>query len=71
MIPHVSILDRGDSSKGLLMALVEAAPMAMVLKGRTYSQLLGSICADCGHCEVFAPQAEDLYAAYLEANQMR
>jgi hypothetical protein len=67
VVPRATIWDQGDTSGGTLQAYVEAKPDALFFRGAVYATLFARICADCGHAELFADGAEELYAAYRQS----
>ena len=52
-----------------LQAYVETKPGALLFRGAVYATLYARICADCGHAELFADGAEELYAAYQQSKR--
>jgi hypothetical protein len=64
VIPHAQVLDQGQYSGGGLLVSAAAKPWALLFKGQVMGQVRASICADCGHVELFSDNLEALCAAY-------
>ena len=67
VIPQATVWDPGQSSSGTLQAYVYAKPGAILFKGPVFAKLYARICADCGHAELYAEDADKLYDAYRQA----
>lgn len=68
IIPLASMVDQGQYSDGSLKAIVAYTnPEAWVFKGAVYARLKANICGQCGHTELIAENAAELYESYLKA----
>ena len=68
VVPRATVWDRdSQGGGGTLLAYVYAKPDALLFRGTVYAHLYARICADCGHAELFADGAEELYAAYRQS----
>ncbi len=65
IIPDVQIVDKDESMKGDLQVRIARNPAALFFKGMVYQPLRAWICGDCGHVELFVPNPQELYEAYL------
>jgi hypothetical protein len=66
IVPLAGIQDQGQYSDGHLKAYVFTNPEAWVFKGTVYARLRARICGDCGHTELIAQNAAELYEAYCQ-----
>ncbi|MEZ5427127.1 MAG: hypothetical protein R2747_12730 [Pyrinomonadaceae bacterium] len=65
IIPHVKVLERGDGNASYsLRVALEENPDALFFKGRTYSNIKASVCADCGFIQFYAEDPKTLWATY-------
>jgi hypothetical protein len=68
VVPRATIWDRDGSANTVggtpLQAYVEAKPNALIFRGTVYATLYARVCADCGHAELFADGAKELYEAH-------
>jgi predicted RNA-binding Zn-ribbon protein involved in translation (DUF1610 family) len=67
IVPDARIRDYGEPSDGMLHAMVDADPKALIFKDRLYFQLLADICGECGHVELRAEDHRKLYSHYLQS----
>jgi hypothetical protein len=68
VVPRATIWEWGrDAGGGPLQAYVNAKPHALLFRGAVYATLYARVCADCGHTELFAEGAEELYKAYQQS----
>ncbi len=67
IIPEAQIRDYGEPSDGMLHAMVDADPKALIFKDRLYSRLLADICGECGHVELRADDHRQLYRHFLQS----
>ncbi len=69
IVPRATIWDRaqGAMSGRSLQAYVNARPDALIFRNPVYVTLYARVCADCGHTELFAEGAEELYKAHLQS----
>lgn len=67
VVPLASIADQGQYSDGYLKAFVFSNPDAWVFKGKVFARLEARICGECGHTELIARNARELYEAYRQA----
>jgi hypothetical protein len=65
MIPNVQVVDTNENVSRDLQARVAQKPEALVFKEHVYRPLRAWICGDCGHVELFVPNPQGLYEAYL------
>ncbi|MBN9120784.1 MAG: hypothetical protein J0I06_16815 [Planctomycetes bacterium] len=66
VVPRATVWDQdtGAVGGGPLRAYVNANPGALIFRGPVYAALYARVCADCGHAELFADGAGELYEAY-------
>lgn len=68
VVPRATIWDSDHDIGGRpLQVYVDAKPHALLFRGTTYATLYARVCADCGHTELFADGAEELYRAYRQS----
>jgi hypothetical protein len=73
LIPDVPIIDQNamGESPGTLGLAVDGAPNAWIFKDRAHGQILADICGECGHVELYIPNADKLYRKYLKSKKPR
>ena len=54
VIPNLKVVDQGGAFITGLKAVVEAAPHALLFKGRTSAELRTWVCGKCGYSELYA-----------------
>lgn len=66
VVPRAHVWDRDHNTLGdsHLQVYVYSNPDALVFKGTTYATLYARVCGNCGHAELFAAGADELYRAY-------
>ncbi len=72
LIPNVAVHDDGTGwgySAREHYVTVASRPRAFLLTGEVSSQLLASICGNCGYTALFVADPQALYAAYQQSQQ--
>ena len=65
IIRNVRIVDRSHANRRRdLCAELYEDPGALIFKGTHEARLLGNICADCGHVEVYIINPQELWEVY-------
>lgn len=68
LVPRARVIDRTDSTRQDLELEVQRKPAAFLFKGGERSKVYATVCAECGHVELFAEMPQALYMAYLQAD---
>ena len=67
IIPKVRIIDHEEGYELDLNVEVCERPNAPLEKRGHYGRLCADVCADCGHAELFVPQARELWDVYQKS----
>ena len=70
VIPNAIIMDeRGDQGNTLLKVFIGYRnPKALTFPGRLDAEVRAHVCGDCGHVEIFVPDAGELWESWLQVN---
>jgi hypothetical protein len=67
VVPLASIAAQSQQSQGQVNAYIFSNPEAWIFKGPVFARLRARICGECGHAELIAENAAELYEAYRQA----
>jgi hypothetical protein len=65
MIPDVQVVDQNENVRRDLEVRVAQKPDALIFKEHVYKSVRAWICGECGHVDLFVPNPQELYEAYL------
>lgn len=68
-IPGVKVLCRGGEGGGRVILEVERHPRAIFLTGPVQSDLLATVCSQCGLTELYAAEPGELLSAYRTSQE--
>lgn len=69
IVPNARLVDRHEQLSGGLQVVVEGDPTAMIFKDRLYARVTADICGECGHLELKAENAGDLYKHFRQSSR--
>ena len=61
----VQVVDKNESTARDLQVRVAQEPDALIFREHVYKSVRAWICGECGHVDLFVPNPQKLYEAYL------